>query len=222
MSSTYAAKSLQAANIKNQATQSRTAEENTPTVKYKDCLLGKVGIPREHNQKIWFQLMSIMSMVPITVTLHWIINTSWFTWESFEQQLPMYPLTIAIVIAVRFFIANPVVDGIVKTFISPHFSGLKKSLSITWINIIFMGALVALIKAMITLGGLAGFSWENYIGSLPLSFLISFVVGYFFISPAMKKVWAAGSAHRNDFSLPRPHLNFYFEDPQTTRFILAK
>lgn len=200
MESTHATDSTLTTNITIADTQTNMQQaeetdvpprEQTSTVRYQDCLLGKVGMPSKHHQKTWFQLLSIGAMIPITVTLNWLISTPVISWEAFERILYMYPLTAFIVIAVRFLIANPILDRVVKSFVSPHVTGLKRALSVSFINIIFVGTIVSFIKAIITLEGLARVCWECFASSLPLSFLISFIVGYFFISPAMKKMFAA-------------------------------
>lgn len=166
------------------------ATKNTPIIHYHDCILGKVGAPTDRKQKALFQLLMILSMAPLTMTLNWVMRTPCISWESFLLYLPFYPLMLGIVIAVRFLVANPFIDKVVAHLIAPHLKGVSKSLAISLTNTFIMGSIVAFIRTLIVLGGLEGFSWEVYGSSLPLSFLMSFCIGYFFMSPLMKKFFA--------------------------------
>lgn len=131
--------------------------------------------------------MIILYAIPFTATINWLIGTHDYTWTSFLQHLNVVPLMFAIAIGVRFTIANPIVDKMVKTFVSPKLGCFKRALLITVLNIIVMGTVASFIRALIVSHGLDGFSWAEYAFSLPLSYTISFLFGYFVASPFMKR-----------------------------------
>lgn len=166
------------------------ATNSTDTITYQDCITGKIGAPTGKKKRSLFQLMMIASTVPTTVTVNWLITTHEFSWTAFSHYLYMYPLIIGIAVAVRFLIANPVVDRIVKAFFPTSLGACKKALSITLLNVLIMGTIVAFVRSLVSAGGLEYLSWEHYAASLPLSFAISFVFGYFVTSPLTKKVFA--------------------------------
>lgn len=163
---------------------------NTHKVRYLDCISGKQGAPRDKKQKALFQCMLIFVAVPLTATINWLIHTDNYSWTTFSQHLIMLPLMFAIAIGVRFLIANPLVDTMVSAFVSPRLSCLKKALVVTTLNILVMGTVASLIRTIITSLGGEVVAWEDYLSSLPLSYLISFVIGYFVTTPLMKKFFA--------------------------------
>ncbi len=163
--------------------------EEAQTVRYQDCILGKVGAPKEWKQKALLQFMMMACSVPLTVTFNWFIHTPEVTWEQFASASYLYPLTFLLVACVRWLIANPLVDRIVKACITPRLDGMKKSLSISAINVFVMGTNVALLRMLILQGGLEGISWVGYLSTLPFSWAMSFVLSYFFINPFIKKLF---------------------------------
>lgn len=134
--------------------------------------------------------MVMACSIPITVTVNWAFHASELSWGAFSQYLYMYPLIFIIAIAVRFIIANPLVDKAVKHLLPAKLNNLEKALAITLFNILIMGSIVAFVRTLVVAGGLETFAWDTYATSLPLSFFISFCFGYFVASPLMKKVFA--------------------------------
>lgn len=135
-------------------------------------------------------MILIASSVPATSTINWLAHTTNPSWEAFFHNFTLYPLFLALAIGVRFLIANPLLDPFIQRVIVPRFSGLKKALSITLINVLIMGTLVALFRTLMMTGDPTDVSWVSFVSSLPLSFLISFVFSYFIASPLTKKLYA--------------------------------
>lgn len=164
-----------------------TAAQNTRKITYLNCITGKIGLPTKKDKKALYQILMILYAIPFTATINWLINTNEYSWSSFAQHLYMLPLMFAIAIGVRFTIANPVIDKTVKTFVSPNLGCLKKALLVTVLNILVMGTIASFIRLVITSEGFEGIAWADYAESLPISYTISFVFGYFIASPIMKK-----------------------------------
>lgn len=163
--------------------------KSTQTIRYQDCLLGKVGTPKEKKRKNLFQITAIAVSIPFTATINWMFHASSITWSEFSQYLYLYPITFAIALLVRFLVANPVSDKVTKEFISPRLEGLKKVLSITILNIIIMGTLIGLGRTILLAASGESAMWASFIASLPLSCLISFIFGYLVTTPLLKKVF---------------------------------
>ena len=185
------------------AARIRSHHHQTHTVSYRDCILGKVGMPKDKKHKAVFQTTLMIGSVPVTSTINWLINTPNPSLSEFFQYLILYPLFLALAITVRFLFANPLVNPLVKRVIVPHLDGLKKSLSITIINVLIMGTLVALFRAIMLSGGPSAVSWATFASSLPLSYLISFMFSYFIASPLTKKLYARSIEPHVDIAIKK-------------------
>lgn len=170
-------------------------------ITYQDCILGKVGAPTDSRQRAIFQTMMIFCMVHIMVTFNWLVHTESYSWKAFAELLYQYPLSLTIALSVRFLIANPLIDQFVKIAISPYCKGLSKTLSVTLVNVLFMGTITAFISATVVNGGLVNFSWVNYFIALPLSYAGSFFFSFFVVGPFIKKLFEERIKHH----LPQRH-----------------
>ena len=163
--------------------------KNKSRVNYQDCITGKVGLPTDYKQKLVFQIMMISCMVVVMVTLNWAIRTPDHSLQNFINSLYMYPLTFSFILAIRLLIINQFIDQLVQYYILPRFQGLKKALGITFINLMIMVPISSFFGVLITHGGLSGFSWHHYVLTIAISYVMGFIVNYFFVSPFIKKVF---------------------------------
>lgn len=147
-------------------------------------------MPQGKKHQVIFQTILMMGTIPATSTINWLAHTSNLSWDAFFQNFSLYPLFLALAIGVRFFIANPLINPLIKRFIVPRFKGIRRSLSITLVNVLAMGTLIALFRTLMTAGNPSEILWGTFASSLPLSYLISFVFGYFIASPLTKKLYA--------------------------------
>ena len=166
------------------------AEKDTHTIRYQDCILGKIGTPKEKKRKMLFQIVALSLSMPFTATIAWLIQSAaHISWADFLTTLYLYPLTFGIAILVRFLIANPVSDKVTQKYISPRVEGLKKALSITLLNIFIMATVIGLVRTVILAVSGDTLVWSAFVCYLPLSYFVSFLFGYFVITPLLKKAF---------------------------------
>lgn len=146
-------------------------------------------MPTDRKQKFVFQIMMIACMVIIMVTLNWTIRTPDHSVQNFISSLYMYPLTFTFILATRLLVVNQITDQIIQCSILPRFKGGRRVLCTTLVNVSIMVPISSFFGVLVTHGGLGGFSWDNYLLTVVISYFMGFIVNYFFVGPFVKKMF---------------------------------
>lgn len=164
-------------------------------VSYQDCILGKIGAPSDPKQKTVYQIMMITCMVTVMVTFNWLVKNSNHSLDHFIDSLYLYPLTFGIAVGVRFLVANPTIDKLIKKFIVPRYDGATRAVLATLLNVVFSSTINTFIIMTITNGGLIGITPDFFLVNLFISYSASFMFNYFLVGPAVKKLFEERVRH---------------------------
>lgn len=158
---------------------------------YLSALRGTLPMPANAKEQFVFQTLMVFFMVSSMVTFNWFLHTSDPTLSGYAQMMYEYPLMFFTGLLVRNFIANPLVGRIVPRVVPSALAGFKRTLAMTGINVAIMATIMTLFGTLFSHGP-AGFTWMTYVESLPISYVMAFVVNLFAVNPLVKIIFARG------------------------------
>lgn len=162
----------------------KTAPDNA----YLRCLRGQVPVPASGAERFAFQTLMVFFMVSCMVTFNWLIRNPAPTPDAFAGMLYEYPLTFCIALAVRFCVANPLVDRIAAR-IPRALSGIGRTLAMTAANVCVMAPIMTFFGTLVSHGP-EGFTWSAFALGVPVSIAAAFAVNLLAVGPLAKTLYA--------------------------------
>lgn len=174
----------------------------THQIRYKDCITGKVGAPFDKAGKTIFQIMMVFFMVTVMVTFNWNLHTEDHSPLRFALSLYEYPAMFAIALAIRLLVANPILGRFIDKVVVKHTRGFARGLSITIVNVLFMGTIMGVFGIIVAGGGISALSWELYSSMYPATWIAAFAFNFIVVGPLVKMLYfgfvgPAVEAYRN-------------------------
>lgn len=163
---------------------------------YLRCLRGQIAVPTSGKERVAFQMIMVLFMVSCMVTFNWTIRQTDISLGSFSGVLYEYPITFCIALIMRSFVANPFVDRIVP-LVPGTLSGIGRSLVMTVINVGTMASIMTFFGTLISFG-FDGFTWMEFISSIPISVPASILVNFLAIGPLVKILYTQAVKPRLD------------------------
>ena len=151
---------------------------------FQECLNGTAPVPQDPFGKGLFQLLMALGMTTFMVTFNGILRDGpGFLLDSHW----MYPLILCISLGLRFLFANRLVDFLVPRVIPQALGGLRRSVSVSALNVCIMAPIMGCIVTML-MHGPHGF-FEQLACTLPLTAPMSLLVNVLVVGPAVKMLY---------------------------------
>lgn len=156
---------------------------------YTDTLQGRLPVPTSGTERLAFQTLMVFCMVTCMVTFNWLLHTPHPTPGAFSQILYEYPLTFVIALCIRTLVANPFVGHITTALVPQNLAGFKRTVVMTSINVGTMVTIMTFFGVLIS-NASGGFTWFEYITSLPIAYVVAFTINLLAVGPFVKIVYA--------------------------------
>lgn len=163
---------------------------------YLRCLRGQITAPTSGKERVAFQMIMVLFMVSCMVTFNWAIRQTDISLGAFSGVLHEYPLTFCIALIMRTFVANPLVDRIVP-HVPSSLSGIRRSLFMTVVNVGIMASIMTFFGTLISFG-FDGFTWMEFVSSIPVSVPASIMVNFLAVGPLVKILYTQAVRPRLD------------------------
>ncbi|MEQ3362413.1 hypothetical protein [Raoultibacter massiliensis] len=163
--------------------------KHTQQIRYRDCITGKAGAPRDKAGKTVFQIMMVFFMVAVMVTFNWNLHTDDHSPLHFALSLYEYPVMFAIALTVRLLIANPIVGRFADNVLAKRLDGVVRSVAITLANVLFMASIMGVFGLAVTGGGFENITWEAYSSLFPATWIAAFCFNFFVVGPLVKMLY---------------------------------
>lgn len=141
-------------------------------------------MPTSGKERIVFQTLMVLFMSSCMVTFNGLLRQSGSPGIDLSSMLYEYPLIFCIALAMRIFVANPLVDRIVP-HIPRSLSGVRRALVMTGINVCIMATIMTFFGILVSQGP-EGFTWMEFASNAPLSVVIAFTVNFLAVGPLVK------------------------------------
>lgn len=184
----------------------------THQITYLDCITGKASAPHDKAGKTVFQIMMVFFMVTVMVTFNWNLHTEDHSPLRFALSLYEYPAMFAIALAVRLLVANPIVGRFVDGVVVKHTRGIVRTVSVTLVNVLFMGSIMGVFGIMVAGGGAAALSWDLYASMYPATWIAAFSFNFLVVGPLVRMLY---------FAFVAPAVAAYGEASRDKRFSAA-
>lgn len=152
---------------------------------YADVIMGRVPVPANGEPgKVLFTLLMVLGMVSCMATFNGMHHHNWDLIEFLTTNLWTYPLVFVVAFSVRITWGIWASGKIIDKFIAGRFTGIKKSIAMTFANV---GVMCPVICALMTLllNGPSTFL-AAYATTLPLILPVALLVNFFVVGPAVK------------------------------------
>lgn len=160
----------------------------TQQIRYRDCITGKAGAPRDKAGKTVFQIMMVFFMVTVMVTFNWNLHTDDHSPLRFALSLYEYPVMFILALAVRLLVANPILGPFIDNVVAKRLDKTARSIAVTLVNVLFMGSIMGVFGLAVT-GGLASVTWEHYAALYPATWIAAFLFNFFVVGPLVKMLY---------------------------------
>lgn len=159
-------------------------EENAINYTYSDAIHGRVHVPDTGAPgKLIFTLMMVISMVTVMCTFNGTRHYGSFIGFITHAHW-LYPLIFVVAFTVRLSIADAIAGKIIPAYITPNFTGVRKTILITLTNVSIMCPIMSALATLL-LNGTDDFFW-NYLTSLACAYPFGILMNFFVVGPLVK------------------------------------
>lgn len=151
---------------------------------YRDCLNGTAPIPTDALGNAIFTLLMAGGMATFMVSFNGIRHSGL---SFFFESHWLYPVIFCIAMALRFLYVNRVVAHVGPRYVFPRFTGARRNVAMTLLNVAIMAPVMGSLVTMLLKGpdGLL----LNLATEVPLSMLMSIGVSLLVVGPAVKLLY---------------------------------